>query len=115
MRYAYAGVLQIHSDVEQVSTASGAPRMQTVIKIVLPLLSASMISCRLFAFLALRAMRRRTASAAQGKAFLGEVAEYTIGVDGDQSLLARIPLGRPQPWRPRSRVIARNKVIAICD
>ncbi|MCA1440289.1 ABC transporter permease subunit [Ensifer sp. IC4062] len=116
MRYPYAGVLQIHSDVEEASTAYGAPQMQTFIKIVLPLLSASMISCRLFVFLALRAMRRRTASAAQGKVLLGAVAEYTIGVEGDQSLIARThPIDRPQPWRPRSRVIARNKVIAVCD
>ncbi|WP_454850926.1 ABC transporter permease [Rhizobium binxianense] len=57
MRYAYAGVLQIHSDLEEASTASGAPQMQTFVKIVLPLLSASMISCWLFVFLlAVRAM-----------------------------------------------------------
>ncbi|MBB4189472.1 ABC transporter permease [Sinorhizobium terangae] len=57
MRYAYAGVLQIHSDLEEASTASGAPQMQTFLRIVLPLLSASMISCWLFVFLlAVRAM-----------------------------------------------------------
>ena len=57
MRYAYAGVLQIHNDLEEASTASGAHQARTFIKIVFPLLTASMVSCWLFVFLlAVRAM-----------------------------------------------------------
>lgn len=57
MRYAYAGVLQIHSDLEEASTASGAHQARTFVKIVFPLLAATMISCWLFVFLlSVRAM-----------------------------------------------------------
>jgi iron(III) transport system permease protein len=57
MRYAYAGVLQIHNDLEEASTAAGANQPRTFVKIVFPLLTASMVSCWLFVFLlAVRAM-----------------------------------------------------------
>ncbi len=57
MRYAYAGVLQIHSDLEEASTASGAHQARTFVRIVFPLLAASMVSCWLFVFLlAVRSM-----------------------------------------------------------
>ena len=51
MRYAYAGVLQIHTDLEEASTASGARQGNTFIRIVLPLLSAALASAWLFVFL----------------------------------------------------------------
>lgn len=57
MRYAYSGVLQIHTDLEEASTASGASQAQTFLRIVFPLLATSMISCWLFVFLlSVRAM-----------------------------------------------------------
>lgn len=57
MRYAYAGVLQIHTDLEEASTASGAGQTRTFLRIVFPLLATSMLSCWLFVFLlSVRAM-----------------------------------------------------------
>ncbi len=51
MRYSYAGALQIHSDLEEAATAAGASRMQMFIRVLLPLLSASLISSWLLIFL----------------------------------------------------------------
>ena len=51
MRYAYAGVLQIHKELEEASMSSGAKQGSTFMRIVLPLLSASMVSSWLFIFL----------------------------------------------------------------
>jgi len=51
MRYAYAGVLQIHTDLEDAATTSGAGRAFIFIKVVLPLIAAALISCWLFVFL----------------------------------------------------------------
>ena len=51
MRYAYAGVLQIHTDLEEASRSSGARQAGTFLRIVLPLLAASLVSCWLFVFL----------------------------------------------------------------
>lgn len=57
MRYAYSGVLQIHSDLEEASTAAGATQGRTFLRVVFPLLATSMVSCWLFVFLlAVRAM-----------------------------------------------------------
>lgn len=51
MRYAYAGVLQIHVDLEDASMASGARQTGTFLRIVLPLLGAALVSAWLFIFL----------------------------------------------------------------
>jgi iron(III) transport system permease protein len=51
MRYAYAGVLQIHADLEDAATTSGAGPAFVFIRVVLPLISAALISCWLFIFL----------------------------------------------------------------
>lgn len=57
MRYAYSGVMQIHTDLEEASTAAGATQERTFLSIVMPLLATSMLSCWLFVFLlAVRAM-----------------------------------------------------------
>ncbi|HWL55234.1 MAG TPA: iron ABC transporter permease [Paracoccus sp. (in: a-proteobacteria)] len=57
MRYAYSGVMQIHTDLEEASTAAGATQERTFAMIVMPLLATSMFSCWLFVFLlAVRAM-----------------------------------------------------------
>jgi len=51
MRYAFAGALQIHPDLEQAAEASGATRAQVFIRVLLPLLSASLIGSWLLVFL----------------------------------------------------------------
>jgi iron(III) transport system permease protein len=51
MRYAYAGVLQIHEDLEDAARTSGAGAGLVFIRVVLPLVSAALVSCWLFVFL----------------------------------------------------------------
>jgi iron(III) transport system permease protein len=51
MRYAYAGVLQIHTDLEDAATTSGAGRAFIFLRVVLPLIGAALVSCWLFIFL----------------------------------------------------------------
>jgi iron(III) transport system permease protein len=51
MRYSYAGVLQIHTDLEQASTISGARQGTTFFRIVLPLVLPALVTCWLFVFL----------------------------------------------------------------
>jgi iron(III) transport system permease protein len=51
MRYAYAGVLQIHADLEDAATTAGAGQAFVFIRIVVPLIAAAMVSCWLFVFL----------------------------------------------------------------
>ncbi len=51
MRYAYAGVLQIHVDLEDASMSSGARQANTFRRIVVPLLSPALVSAWLFIFL----------------------------------------------------------------
>lgn len=51
MRYSYAGVLQIHTELEEASAASGARGVATFIRIVVPLVAPALITCWLFVFL----------------------------------------------------------------
>lgn len=51
MRYAYAGVLQIHNELEDASMSAGARRSSTFLRIVMPLLATPMISSWLLIFL----------------------------------------------------------------
>ena len=51
MRYAYAGVLQIHPELEDASASSGALQSRTFWRIVVPLIMPALISCWLFVFL----------------------------------------------------------------
>jgi iron(III) transport system permease protein len=51
MRYAYAGVLQIHTDLEDAATTAGAGRAFVFVRVVLPLIGAALVSCWLFVFL----------------------------------------------------------------
>lgn len=51
MRYAYAGVLQIHKELEDASSSSGARQLTTFVRIVAPLLAPAMIGGWLFVFL----------------------------------------------------------------
>ncbi len=51
MRYSYAGVLQIHTDLEEAATVSGANRAKIFLRVLLPLLVASLVSSWLLIFL----------------------------------------------------------------
>ncbi len=51
MRYAYAGVLQIHADLEDAATTAGAGPAFIFARVVLPLISTALVSCWLFVFL----------------------------------------------------------------
>ena len=51
MRYAYSGALQIHPDLEAAATIAGAPRAALFRRIVMPLLTASLVSSWLVVFL----------------------------------------------------------------
>jgi iron(III) transport system permease protein len=51
MRYAYAGVLQIHTDLENAATMAGAGQIRMFVRVVLPLIGAALVSCWLFVFL----------------------------------------------------------------
>jgi len=51
MRYAYTGALQIHPDLESAATIAGAPRAALFRRIVMPLLTASLVSSWLVVFL----------------------------------------------------------------
>jgi iron(III) transport system permease protein len=51
MRYAYAGVLQIHMDLEDAATTAGAGRARTFLRVVIPLIGPALVSCWLFVFL----------------------------------------------------------------
>ena len=52
MRFAYAGVLQIHPDLEDAAAAAGARGWYTFLRVVLPLVAAGLFACWLFVFLA---------------------------------------------------------------
>ncbi len=51
MRYAYSGVLQIHRELEEAAGACGASRLQSLRRVVAPLLSPAIIAGWLFIFL----------------------------------------------------------------
>ena len=51
MRYSYAGVLQIHDELEEASSVSGARQVSTFFRIVLPLIAPALMTCWLFVFL----------------------------------------------------------------
>ena len=51
MRYAYAGILQIHTELEEASSISGARQLATFLRIVVPLVAPALMTCWLFVFL----------------------------------------------------------------
>ncbi|HEY4264673.1 MAG TPA: iron ABC transporter permease [Micropepsaceae bacterium] len=51
MRYSYAGVLQIHRELEEASALSGARAPTTFLRVVLPLIAPAVVTCWLFIFL----------------------------------------------------------------
>ena len=51
MRYAYAGVLRIHIELEDAAVTAGASAAPIFVRVVLPLIAAALASCWLFVFL----------------------------------------------------------------
>jgi iron(III) transport system permease protein len=51
MRFSYAGILQIHPDLEDASAVAGAGNVRIFLRIVLPLVSGALVGCWLFVFL----------------------------------------------------------------
>jgi iron(III) transport system permease protein len=51
LRYAQLGVMQIHPELEEAATLSGARQPRAFVRIVLPLLLPALVSCWLFVFL----------------------------------------------------------------
>ncbi len=51
MRYSYAGMLQIHTDLEEAASVSGAGKLAIFRRIVAPLLAPALITCWLYVFL----------------------------------------------------------------
>lgn len=51
MRYAFAGTMQIHSDLEEAATVSGADKFKIFFRILMPLLAATLVSSWLMIFL----------------------------------------------------------------
>jgi iron(III) transport system permease protein len=51
MRYSYAGVLQVHRELEEASAMSGAKGMATFLRVVVPLVAPALVTCWLFVFL----------------------------------------------------------------
>ena len=51
MRYSFAGILPIHTELEQASAISGASQFTTFVRIVVPLVAPALTTCWLFVFL----------------------------------------------------------------
>ena len=51
MRYSYAGMLQIHTDLEEAAALSGAGKIKVFYRIIAPLLAPALITCWLYVFL----------------------------------------------------------------
>jgi iron(III) transport system permease protein len=51
MRYAFAGTMQIHSDLEEAAAISGATRAKVFLRVLLPLLAGTLVSSWLLIFL----------------------------------------------------------------
>ncbi len=51
MRYSYAGVLQVHRELEEASAMSGAKGLVTFARVVVPLVAPALLTCWLFVFL----------------------------------------------------------------
>lgn len=51
MRYSYAGVLQIHKEIEEAASVAGANAFTVFRRIVLPLIGPALLTCWLFVFL----------------------------------------------------------------
>lgn len=51
MRYSYAGVLQVHGELEEAAALAGASKPKTFLRVVAPLVAPALITCWLFVFL----------------------------------------------------------------
>ena len=51
MRYSYAGILQIHRELEEAASMAGARQATVFLRVVVPLVAPALIACALFVFL----------------------------------------------------------------
>ena len=51
MRYSYAGILQIHRELEEAAAMAGARQATIFLRVVVPLVAPALIACGLFVFL----------------------------------------------------------------
>jgi iron(III) transport system permease protein len=51
MRYSYAGVLQVHNELEEAAALAGASRPRAFLRIVAPLVAPALMTCWIFIFL----------------------------------------------------------------
>ena len=51
MRYSYAGVLQIHKELEEAAALAGATQPKTFLRVVAPLVAPALMTCWIFVFL----------------------------------------------------------------
>ena len=51
MRYSYAGVLQVHNELEEAAALAGASRPKTFLRVVAPLVAPALVTCWIFVFL----------------------------------------------------------------
>jgi iron(III) transport system permease protein len=51
MRYSYAGVLQVHNELEEAAALAGASRPKAFLRIVAPLVAPALMTCWIFIFL----------------------------------------------------------------
>jgi iron(III) transport system permease protein len=51
MRYSYAGVLQVHKELEEAAALAGASRPKTFLRVVTPLVAPAVVTCWVFVFL----------------------------------------------------------------
>jgi iron(III) transport system permease protein len=90
MRYAHAGILQVHTELEEASSISGARQMSTFFRIVMPLITPALVTCALFIFLiAVRSLSLPILLVGPNTQVLS-VTLYTLWLDGQLPQTAAI-------------------------
>jgi iron(III) transport system permease protein len=90
MRYSYAGMLQIHGELEEAASVAGATSIESLRRIIMPLLAPSLIAGWLFIFLlAARVLSLPILLAGPGSQTVA-VAMYDLWANGQGSELAAL-------------------------
>lgn len=92
MRYVYAGVLQLHHELEEAASVSGAGYLTILSRIVAPLLSPAMIAGWLFIFLIANKELAIAVLLASPSAQVAAVAVFDLWVNGQGGELAAFGL-----------------------
>ena len=92
LRYTYAGVLQIHAELEEAAGASGATPLQALRRIMVPLLSPALLSGWLFIFLIATKELAVAALLAGPSSPVVAVGMYDLWVNGQGGELAAFGL-----------------------